>query len=133
MALPHRLFAVVDRSPRPATHKKNVVEIRRDKLRELETKKAIDRAAHVLDRLEARIADYDAQIQLITEQYLKPLQQRKVCAQEKIEHLEDGILGKLSEANLDRADGFDRELKAVPCPKAVQVDTYRYFPVSTSA
>jgi hypothetical protein len=128
MALPHRLYAVVDRSPRPTTHKKNVVEIRRDKLRELEAKKAIDRAANVLDRLEERITIYDAQIELLTEQYLKPLEQRKACARQKMQRLEDQILGKLSAANMERADGFDREFLAATCPKAVQIDNLSLVP-----
>lgn len=36
--------------------------------------------------------------------------------------------GKLSEANLDRADGFYREFQLVCCPKAVQVDNVSLLP-----
>ena len=35
---------------------------------------------------------------------------------------------KLSEANLERADGFSREFQAVSCPKAVQVDNLSLIP-----
>ncbi len=42
--------------------------------------------------------------------------------------LEDQILAKLSEANVDRADGFCREFQAVACPKAVQVDHLSLIP-----
>jgi hypothetical protein len=128
MALPHRLFAVVSHTTAPLTHKQNVVEVQRNKLRELETKKAIDRASAVLDRLEQRVADYDAQLHLIYEQYVKPLEERRTSARRRIESLEDQILGKLLEANLERADGFDRQLQAVACPKAVQLDDLSRLP-----
>ena len=42
--------------------------------------------------------------------------------------LEDEILGKLSEANLERVDGFCTEFQAVSCPKAVQVDNLSVIP-----
>lgn len=128
MPFPKRLYAVVSHNTQPLAQKKNVIEIRQDKFRELETKKAIDRAAKVLDRLEARVAEYDEQIRFISEQSLKPLQQRKAFAQQKIEHLEDQILEKFSDANLERADGFHRQLQAVACPKAVQVDNLSLIP-----
>jgi hypothetical protein len=128
MTLPHKLYAVVSHTSQPVTHKEDLVEIRRSKLRELETKKAIDRANSVLDRLEQRVAKYDAQIQLICEQYLKPLEQRRACAHRRIERLEDEILEKLSQANLGRVDGFCREFRAVSCPKAVQVDNLSLVP-----
>jgi hypothetical protein len=122
MALPNRLFAVVTHDLQPVTQKKNVVEIRHEKFRELETKKAIDRAARVLDRLEQRVSEYDAEIERISEQYLKPLQQRRACAQRRIERLEDQVIEKFCEAHIEHADGFHRELRIVACPKAVQVD-----------
>lgn len=128
MPLPHKLFAVVSHTSLPVTRKQNVVEIRRNKLRELEAKEAIDRAAAVLDRLEQRVGHYDARIQDILEQILKPLQQRRACAQQRIERLEDQILGKLSDANLEHADGFHRQFQAVSCPKAVQVDNLSLIP-----
>ena len=82
----------------------------------------------MLDRLEQRVADYDAQIELIRNQQLKPLEQRRACARRRIDQLEDQILGKLSDANLDQADGFYRHFQAVSCPKAVQVDNLSLIP-----
>jgi Siphovirus Gp157 len=128
MALPRKLYAVVSHTDQPVTRKQNLVEIRANKLQELKTKEAIDRANTVLDRLEQRVAHYDAQIQLICKQYLKPLEQRRAWAQRRIERLEDEILRKLSEANLDRADGYCREFQAVVCPTAVQVDNLSLIP-----
>ena len=128
MAFPQKLYAVVSHASQPVSRKPNVVEIRANKLRELETKKAIDRANMVLDRLEKRVAHYDAQIRLVCDEYLKPLEQRRACAQRRMDRLEDQILGKLSEANLERVDGFCREFQAVSCPKAVQVDNLSLIP-----
>lgn len=128
MALPQKLYAVVSRTSQPATRKPNLVEVRANKVKELQTKEAIDRANVVLDRLEQRVAHYDAQIRWLCEQYLKPLEQRRACSQQKRDRLEDQILAKLSEANLERADGFSREFQAVSCPKAVQVDNLSLIP-----
>jgi hypothetical protein len=61
MALPQKLYAVVSHSSQPVTRKPDVVEMRANKLQELKTKEAIDRANLVLDRLEQRVAHYDAQ------------------------------------------------------------------------
>jgi Siphovirus Gp157 len=128
MAFPRKLYAVVSHASQPVIRKPNVLEIRTNKLQELKTKKVIDRANAVLDRLEQRVAHYDGQILLLCEQYLKPLEQRRACAQQRIDRLEDQILAKLSEANLERVDGFCRELQAVSCPKAVQVDNLSLIP-----
>ena len=128
MAFPQKLFAVVSHAPQPVTRKPNVVEIRANKMQELKTKKAIDRANAVLDRLEQRVAHYDAEIRLLCEQYLKPFEQRRACAQRRMDRLEDQILEKLSEANLERVDGFCREFQSVSCPKAVQVDSLTLIP-----
>jgi Gp157 protein len=128
MAFPRRLYAVVSHASQPVTRKPNMVEIRANKLQELETKKAIDRANVVLDRLEQRVAYYDAQIRLLCEQYLKPLEERRAWAQQRIARLEDRILAKLSEANVERVDGFCREFQMVSCPKAVQVDNLSLIP-----
>ena len=128
MPLPHKLYAVVSHGPQPVIRRNNPVEIRGNTARELETKKAIDRANTVLDRMEQRAAAYDAQIQLIREQYLKPLEQRRAGAQQRIDRLEDQILAKLSQANLERVDGFCRALEVVSCPKAVQVDSLALIP-----
>ena len=112
----------------PVTRKPNMVEIRANKLEELKTKEAIDRANVVLDRLEQRVAHYDAEIQALCEQYLKPLERRRACVQRRMDKLEDQILAKLSEANLERVDGYCREFQAVSCPKAVQVDNLSLIP-----
>jgi hypothetical protein len=128
MAFPRKLYAVVSHTPQPLTRQKNLVEIRANKLQELETKKAIDRANAVLDKLEQRVGHYDAQIRALYDQYLKPLEQRKACAQRRIDQLEDQILAKMSEANVERVDGFSREFQAVSCPKAVQVDNLSLIP-----
>jgi Siphovirus Gp157 len=128
MALPQKLYAVVSHSAQPVTRKPDLVEIRANKLQELKTKEAIDRANVVLDRLEQRVAHYDAQIQLLCEQSLKPLEQRRACVQRRMDRLGDQILAKLSEANLERADGYCREFQAVSCPKAVQVDNLSLIP-----
>jgi hypothetical protein len=128
MALPQKLYAVVSHTSQPVTRKADVVEMRANKLQELKTKEAIDRANVVLDRLEQRVAHYDAQIQCLCEQYLKPLEQRRACVQRRMDRLEDQILAKLSEANLERADGYCREFQAVSCPKAVQVDNLSPIP-----
>jgi Siphovirus Gp157 len=128
MALPQKLYAVVSHTAQPVTRKPDVVEIRANKLQELKTKEAIDRANVVLDRLEQRVAQYDAQIQSLCEQYVKPLEQRRACVQRRMDRLGDQILAKLSEANLERADGYCREFQAVSCPKAVQVDNLSLIP-----
>lgn len=128
MAFPHRLYAVVSHASQPVTREPDMVEMRASKLQGLKTKKAIDRANVVLDRLERRAAHYGAQIQFLHEQYLKPLEQRRACVQQRMDRLGDQILAKLSEANLERADGFSREFQAVSCPKAVQVDNLSLIP-----
>ncbi len=129
MALPRQLYAVVSHShQRSPARKPDVLELRAQKLREIETKQAIDRANQVLDRLEQRVVHYDAQIQLIRKEHLQPLEQRRAWAERKIARLEDQILAKLADANLERADGFCREFQAVPCPKAVQVDSVSLLP-----
>jgi hypothetical protein len=128
MALPQKLYAVVSHTSQPVTRKPNLLEIRANKLQERKTKEAIDRANVVLDRLEQRVAHYDAEIQFLCEQYLKPLEQRRACVQQRMDRLEDQILAKLSEANLERADGYCREFQAVSCPKAVQVDNLSLIP-----
>ena len=128
MALPQKLYAVVSHTAQPVTRKPDVVELRAHKLQELKTKEAIDRANVVLDRLEQRVAHYDAEIQALCEQYLKPLEQRRACVQRRMDRLEDQILEKLSAANLERADGYCREFQAVSCPKAVQVDNLSLIP-----
>src|SRR3954453_23145409 len=126
MGLPRQLYAVVSHGAQKSPARKpNAVELRAQKLREIETKKAIDRANEVLDKLEQRLAHYDVQIQLVRKDYLQPLERRRSCAERRIARLEDQILAKLSQANLDRADGFCREFEAVVCPKAVQVDNGR--------
>jgi Siphovirus Gp157 len=129
MAFARKLYAVVSHRAQPSLSRKpNLVELRAQKLREIETKKAIDRANEVLDQLEQRVARYDAQIQVVRNEYLRPLEQRRGCAERRIAQLEDQILAKLSDANLDRADGFCREFQAVACPKAVQVDNLSLLP-----
>ncbi len=61
MALPRQLYALVSHNPQKSPARKpNIVELRAQKLREIETKKAIDRANEVLDQLERRVAHYDA-------------------------------------------------------------------------
>lgn len=128
MAIPPRLYAVVSHASPPLLRKPNVIEIRAHKKQELETKKAIDRANEVLDRLEQRVAHYDAQIRLLRERYIEPLEQRRACAQKKLDRLEDQILQRLSAANLERVDGFSREFQSVSCPKAVQIDNVSLIP-----
>jgi hypothetical protein len=128
MALPQNLYAVVSHASQPVTRKPNVIEVHANKLQERKTKEAIDRANVVLDRLEQRVAHYDAQIQSVCEQYLKPLEQCRACVQRRMDRLEDQILAKLSEANLERADGYCREFQVVSCPKAVQVDSLSLIP-----
>jgi Siphovirus Gp157 len=128
MAFPPRLYAVVSHASQPVTRKPNVLEIRANQLQEVKTKKAIDRANAVLDRLEERVADYDAQIRLLCDEYLKPLEQRRAFAQQRIDRLEDQILAKLSEANLEHVDGFFHEFQMVSCPKAVQIDNLALIP-----
>jgi len=129
MAFARKLYAVVSHNSQPSlTRKSNVTELRAQKLREIETKKAIDRASQVLDRLEKRVADYETQIQLVRQEHLQPLEERRACAERRIARLEDQILAKLADANLERADGFSREFQAVACPKAVQVDSLSLLP-----
>ena len=129
MALPRQLYALVSHNPQKSPARKpNIVELRAQKLREIETKKAIDRANEVLDKLEQRVAHYDVQIERVRKEYLQPLEQRRACAERRIARLQDHILTKLSEANLDRADGFCREFQSVACPKAVQIDNLSLIP-----
>ena len=61
--------------------------------------------------MEERVADHDAQIRLVREQHLALLEQHRACAQRELDRLEDQILAKLFEANLERADGFYREFQ----------------------
>src|SRR3954467_4670578 len=123
MAFSRQLYAVVSHSAQPSRPRKlNGVELRAQKLQEIATKKAIDRANEVLDKLEQRVAAYDTEIQVVRNEYLQPIERRRASAQRRIEQLEDQILAKLSDASLERVDGFCREFQAVSCPKAVQVD-----------
>ena len=117
MALPQKLYAVVSHSSQPVTRKPDLVEMRANKLQELKTKEAIDRANVVLDRLEQRVAHYDAQIQFLCEQYLKPLEQRRACVQRRMDRLEDQILAKLSEANLEGQTAIAGNFKRFPVPR----------------
>src|SRR3954452_3646266 len=88
MALPRQLYAVVSHGAQKSPARKpNAVELRAQKLREIETKKAIDRANEVLDRLEQRLAHYDVQIQLVRKDYLQPLERRRACAGRRIARL----------------------------------------------
>src|SRR3954447_5114391 len=128
MPFPPRLYALASHTSQLGSQKAKVVEIRANQYHELKAKKAVDRANAVLDRLEQRVADYDAQIRLFCEQHLKPLEQRRACAQRRMDRLQDQILAKLSDANLERVDGFSREFQAISCPKAVQVDNLSLVP-----
>src|SRR5689334_23466532 len=85
MPLPQKLYAVVNHSSQPVTRKPSLLEVRANKLQELKTKEAIDRANVVLDRLEQRVAHYDAEIQLLCEEYLKPLERRRAGVQQRID------------------------------------------------
>jgi hypothetical protein len=129
MAFSRQLYAVVSHNAQPSRPRKlNAVELRAQRLQEITTKKAIDRANELLDKLEQRVEAYDAQIELVRSEHLHPLERRRVCARRRMDRLEEQILAKLSDANLKRADGFCREFQAVSCPKAVQVDNVSLIP-----
>jgi hypothetical protein len=69
MAFPPKLYAVLRNTPEALAANRKVVEIRRDKLQELETKKATDRANELLDPLEEHVAQYyETEIRLLCEQ-----------------------------------------------------------------
>lgn len=113
MAFAPRLYAVVDNTAPAAAHRKNVAELRADKLAELKAKKAIDRANSVLDRLEARRVIYKSQI--------AALKRRDELAAARFERLENEILTRMARACVDRADGFQSRFQARPAPAALDV------------
>jgi Siphovirus Gp157 len=127
-----RLYAVVSRraaAPAPATE-----EFRRRKLAEYKeiasaeasaerkAKHAVDRAAALLDRLEARSADLAKQI--------AALQKRKRLADTRAERIEDRVLRHLSKARLDRIDGFSRGFKTRLAPAALSVTDESLIPAT---
>lgn len=88
--------------------------------RELALKRAIDRAAHLLDLLEQRAATYAADI--------ARLQKRKAAALKRAEAIEDRILREMSRAGLTQAAGVRVTLTARPCPAALAIDDEAAIP-----
>ena len=70
--------------------------------RELKLKRAIDRAANAIDRLETRAKSYDA--------LLRTLQRRKQISLQRAEKIENEILERMRAANLVKLTGNDRTL-----------------------
>ncbi len=115
------LYAVVSHKPvSMPVRRREIAEIRTEKLAECKTKKAIDRASALLDRLQARQAGLSKQI--------GALQKRKALACARIERIEDQALKAMRKAGLDKADGFHVTFTARPAPKAVQVDDESLIP-----
>lgn len=119
------LFAVVPNkhtqqtTGSPRRHR-TISELRADKLGELQQKKAIDRASHVLTTLEDRTAELAKEI--------ARLQKRKALAAKRIEAIEDRVIGQMQAAGLDRADGFHTTFALRPAPLALQVDDEAQIP-----
>jgi hypothetical protein len=117
MALPAALYAIPQRATHmsgvvPAKHR-DIAAIRTEKMQELRSKKAIDRACLLLTRLEAQQAQLDAEI--------AALQKRKKRAVERFERIGDAIIAQLEGAGLTRADGFASNVSISPSPSAVNV------------
>jgi chorismate mutase len=89
-------------------------EIQTEKLTELRTKKAIDRADAVLTKLEARAKECARQI--------AGLRKRQAYALARAERIEQAILERMSEAKLSKVDGFEAVLTAKDAPPAVIVE-----------
>ena len=101
------LYAVVSRRTAPPTHRRNITELRVEKLAELETKKKIDRATFLVDRLEVRAKQIGREI--------ARLQKRKATACARISLIKDRILTEMNKANLKKIDGFETAYRLQPC------------------
>lgn len=83
------------------------------KERELRYKRSIDRRAQLLDRLEARIADFDKEA--------AALRKRKELALTRFEKLEEGLLLEMSNLSTNTLTGMDRVLQSKANPPRLQV------------
>ena len=95
-------------------------EIQTEKLTELRTKKAIDRADTVLAKLEARAKECARQI--------AGLRKRQAYALARAERIERVILEHMEQAKLSKVDGFEAVLMAKDAPPAVIVDDETLVP-----
>jgi hypothetical protein len=119
-----RLYAVVVHDggqPETGLHKRRTKqEIQSEKLAELRTKKAVDRADAVLAKLEARAEAHTKQI--------AALQKCKAHALTRAERIERTILEHMQQAKLSKVDGFDVLLYTKDAPPAVIVDDAAAIP-----
>ena len=119
-----RLYAVVVHDggrPETGLHKRRTKqEIQSEKLAELRTKKAVDRADAVLAKLEARAEAYTKQI--------AALQKCKAHALARAERLEQAIVQHMQQAKLSKVDGFEVVLMSKNAPPALIVDDETLVP-----
>ena len=81
--------------------------------RELRYKRSIDRRAMLLDRLEARVNQVNAEI--------KALAKRKQLALARFEKFEESLLTEMAGLHTNRLTGMERVLTSKPNPPSLQV------------
>lgn len=113
MAFAPQLYAVVARTSAAPQPKRNLVEIKTAKLAELKTKKAIDRANALLDRIAERQAALARRIEALE-------RQQRVCGV-RAERIGARIVAELEAAALTRADGFRSSVLISASPPAVEI------------
>lgn len=119
MAFPAAVYAIPARAT--VTTRDNVVPFRRpENTPELRTKRAIDRTHKILDRLDARIEDYNFQIAAFE-------RGKKILAARK-QRIEEETLRRMSAAQVEHLDGLVHQFDSVPCPAAVAVDDEKLIP-----
>lgn len=92
----------------------------RERSAELKRKRDIDRAAELLDRLEARMNALSRSI--------ARLQRTKSIMAARYERIEDRVLTLISEGRLARLDGFQRSFTTRDAPAALAVDHEELVP-----
>jgi hypothetical protein len=116
------LFAVVPKrgAAKLPAHKRNIAEVRTEKLAEFKVKAAIDRADAVLRRLEER--------QQVLAKQIAQLQKRKASAGDRAARIEDAILTRMIAAGLEKVDGFHVSMSTRNAPAALAVDDETMIP-----
>jgi len=119
-ALHPKLYAVPPSDNGAPLKKRGRAEIRAARNAEARVKDAIDRAANVLDRLEARAEEFARQMAL--------LEQRKRAALQRAERIKEEIIERMDAANVSFAPGVERHFKCSPNPVSVKVLDEKLIP-----
>lgn len=120
MPFPARAYAnVVNERLRPVKAP-TPISINAEREKELRTKRKIDQAAGVLDRIDARTKQLQAQIKL--------LQRRKNALDARCERIEDRILTEMMDSGLKQATGLQRTFTQRPAPESLVVDDETLIP-----